>query len=157
MPHGSKLRLEHITSFGDAIFAFSITFMAISIQIPPNLPENLTETEVIDRLLELRPNVEIYVISFFVIGVYWISYHQIFNHIIGSHSIMVWLNLVFLFFITLISFAVDLQIDYGFYLVVFIIYALVLTMAGSSLALIWLHARKNRLIDKTLSQYRIFH
>jgi hypothetical protein len=42
--------------------------MAISIQISPNLPENLTETQVIDRLLELRPHVEIYVISFFVMG-----------------------------------------------------------------------------------------
>jgi uncharacterized membrane protein len=34
--HG-KIRLEHVISFADAIFAFSITFMAISIQIP-NLP-----------------------------------------------------------------------------------------------------------------------
>jgi uncharacterized membrane protein len=36
--HG-KIRLEHVISFADAIFAFSITFMAISIQIP-NLPDN---------------------------------------------------------------------------------------------------------------------
>ena len=31
--HG-KIRLEHVISFADAIFAFLITFMAISIQIP---------------------------------------------------------------------------------------------------------------------------
>jgi uncharacterized membrane protein len=43
----TKLRLEHVISFSDAIFAFSITFMAISIQIP-NLPENLTQAQVID-------------------------------------------------------------------------------------------------------------
>jgi hypothetical protein len=30
----SQLRLEHIVSFADAIFAFSITFMAITIDIP---------------------------------------------------------------------------------------------------------------------------
>jgi uncharacterized membrane protein len=95
------------------------------------------------------------VISFFVIGAYWISYHQIFNHIVGSHAIIVWLNLVFLFFITIIPFAVDLQVDYGFYHIIFILYALVLTMAGSSPTLIWLHARKNRLIDKTMSHTEI--
>ena len=114
-----EIRLEHVISFADAIFAFSITFMAISIQIP-DLPENLTQAQVINRLLELRPQFEIYVISFFVIGIYWISYHQVFNRIAGSNPIMAWLTLVFLFFITLISFATDLQVDYGFYQVVWL-------------------------------------
>jgi uncharacterized membrane protein len=54
--HG-KIRLEHVISFADAIFAFSITFMAISIQIP-NLPDNnITQTELIAKLLELRPSI----------------------------------------------------------------------------------------------------
>lgn len=149
-----QIRLEHIISFGDAIFAFSITFMAISIQIP-DLPANLTEAQVIDRLLGLSSHFEIYVISFFVIGIYWISYHQIFNHISDSRGIMVWLNLSFLFFITLISFAVDLQVEYGFYYIVFALYALVLALAGLLLMLIWLHARKNGLIDKTVKTIEI--
>ena len=147
----TKIRLEHAISFSDAIFAFSITFMAISIQLP-NLPENLTQAQVIQSLVkELGPPFAIYVISFFVIGVYWISYHQIFNHIVGSLTIIVWLNLVFLFFITIIPFAVDLQVDYGSYQIIFILYALVLTFAGLLLSLIWLHAGKNRIVDKSLS------
>jgi uncharacterized membrane protein len=117
-----QIRLEHVISFGDAIFAFSITFMAISIQIP-NLPEGLSQEQVIDRLLGLSSHFEIYAISFFVIGIYWIAYHQIFNYITRSHGIMIWLNLAFLFSITLISFAVDLQVEYGFYYVVFAIHA----------------------------------
>jgi uncharacterized membrane protein len=148
----SKIRLEHLVSFSDAIFAFSITFMAVTIQIP-DLPENLTQAQVIQNLIgELGPRFAIYVISFFVIAAYWISYHQIFNHIAGSHVVIVWLNLLFLFFITIIPFAVDLQIDYGLYQVIFILYALVLTAAGASLTLIWLHAMKGRLIDKTMNQ-----
>jgi uncharacterized membrane protein len=148
----SKIRLEHVVSFSDAIFAFSITFMAVTIQIP-NLPENLTQAQVIENLIgKLGPRFAIYVISFFVIAAYWISYHQIFNHIAGSHVVIVWLNLLFLFFITIIPFAVDLQIDYGLYQVIFILYALVLTAAGASLTLIWLHAMKGRLLDKTMDQ-----
>lgn len=53
-----QIRLEHVISFADAIFAFSITFMAISIQIP-NLAQNLTQTQVINRLVELVPEFEI--------------------------------------------------------------------------------------------------
>jgi uncharacterized membrane protein len=151
----TKIRLEHVVSFGDAIFAFSITFMAVLIEIP-NLSANLSQTEVIQSLVQdLGPRFAIYVISFFVIGLYWISYHQIFNHIEGSHGVIVWLNLVFLFFITIIPFAVNLQVDYGFYQVIFILYALVLTFGGLTLTLIWLHARKNRLIDNTVSHIEI--
>jgi uncharacterized membrane protein len=147
----TKIKLEHVVSFSDAVFAFSITFMAVSIQLP-DLPEDLTQAQVIHLLVaELGPRFTIYVISFFVIGIHWISYHQIFNHIGGSHGVIVWLNLVFLFFITIIPFAVDLQVDYGSYQIIFILYALVLTAAGLLLTLIWLHAGKNRLVDKSLS------
>jgi uncharacterized membrane protein len=141
-------------SFGDAIFAFSITFMAISIQIP-NLPENLTQKQVINILLGQLSHFEIYAISFFVIGIYWIAYHQIFNHITGSHGVMIWLNLAFLFSITLISFAVDLQVQYGFYYFIFAIYALVLIISGLFLTLIWLHAKKKGLIDDSLKPTEI--
>jgi uncharacterized membrane protein len=128
--------------------------MAISIQIP-DLPEDLTQIQVTDLLLEQRLHFEIYIISFLVIGIYWISYHQIFNHVTESHGIMIWLNLLFLFSITLISFAVDLQVQYGFYYIIFATYALVLTLSGMLLTLIWLHARKKNLIDATLKPTEI--
>jgi len=53
-----RIRLEHLISFSDAIFAFSITFMAISIQIP-NFPVNhMTEEQFISKLLQLLPELE---------------------------------------------------------------------------------------------------
>ena len=144
-----QIRLEHVISFADAIFAFSITFMAISIQIP-NLAQNLTQAQVINRLLESLPEFEIYVISFFVIGIYWIAYHQIFNH-----TSITWLTLVFLFFITLIPLATNLQVGYSSYQIVFVLYALVLTMAGLLLTITWLYATKNKLIDEILTSIEI--
>jgi uncharacterized membrane protein len=149
-----QIRLEHVISFADAIFAFSITFMAISIHIP-DLAENLTQRQVITRLLESLPEFEIYVISFFIIAIYWIAYHQIFNNIIGSHSVTTWLTLIFLFFITLIPLATNLQIGFGSDQIVFVLYSLVLTIAGSLLTITWLHATKNSLIDRTLSRSEI--
>ena|SRR6187200_1447225 len=149
----AKTRPYHITSFADAIFAFSITFMAISIDIP-NLAQNLTQTQVIDKLLQSTPEFVIYVISFFVIGVYWIAYHQIFNQIVGSDTAVTWLTLVFLFFITLIPLATNMQIGFGYH-ILFILYALVLAIAGGLLTITWLHATKNKLIDKDLTQREI--
>ena len=153
MPIQHQLRVDHVISFADAIFAFSITFMAISIAIP-NLAQNLNQTQVIDKLLESIPEFEIYAISFFVIGVYWISYHQIFNQIVNSNTTVTWLTLIFLFFITLIPLATNLQIGFG-YPILFVLFALVLAIAGALLTIIWLHAVKNKLIDQNLSRKEI--
>ncbi|HET7149161.1 MAG TPA: TMEM175 family protein [Candidatus Nitrosopolaris sp.] len=149
-----QIRVDHVISFADAIFAFSITFMAISIHIP-EIAQNLNQAQVFDKLLESIPEFEIYVISFFVIGVYWIAYHQIFNHIACSHSTITWLTIVFLFFITLIPLATNLQIGFGQYQIIFALYSLVLTIAGSLLTIIWLHATKNKLIDENLNRNEI--
>ena len=153
MPVQHQLKLDHITSFADAIFAFSITFMAVSINIP-NLAQNLTQTQVIDKLLESIPEFEIYAISFFMIAIYWIEYHQIFNQIVNSDSTVTWLTLVFLFFITLIPLATNVEIGFGYHLV-FVLYALVLAIAGTLLTVTWLHATKNKLIDKDMTQRQI--
>jgi uncharacterized membrane protein len=151
----SRVRLDHVISFSDAIFAFSITFMALSIQIP-KLSSDLTQAELINKILHLRPQFEIYAISFLIVGVYWISYHLIFNYIRASHSVLIWLNLAFLFFITLISFATSLETVYPLYHIVFLLYAAIITITGLLLAVIWLHASKDRLlIEKNMSPLHI--
>jgi uncharacterized membrane protein len=128
--------------------------MAITIHIP-EIAQNLTQSQVIDKLLESLPEFEIYLISFFMIGIYWIAYHQIFNNIMGSHYITTWLTLTFLFFITLIPLATNLQVGYGHYQVVFVLYALALAIVGALLTITWLHATKNKLIDENLGQIEI--
>ncbi len=69
--------------------------------------------------------------------------------------ITTWLTLVFLFFVTLIPLATNMQIGFGRYQIVFALYALVLTIAGALLTIAWLHATKNKLIDKVLNQREI--
>lgn len=146
----NNVRLDHVVSFGDAIFAFSITFIAISIEIP-SLPSNLSEAEVAKRLLQLIPQFEIYFTSFAVIGIFWIKYHIIFNKIKDSHSVMLWLNLLYLFFITLISFGTALRFENN-YISTFALYAIILTATSILLSLIWIHAlRYNLLKDDNMT------
>src|SRR5207245_1959311 len=94
--------------------------MAISIQIP-NLPlNNMTEQQFITKLLQLLPQFEIYALSFMIVGIYWISYHRVLHYIRRSHSILIWLNLLFLFFIMLISFATYFDFTYVNFHIVFV-------------------------------------
>ena len=150
-----SIKLEHVISFSDAIFAFAITLMALSIDIP-DLPSNLTQSELLDKLYALFPQFESYIISFAVIAIFWVSYHQVFNHIKGSHIIMVYLNLLFLLLITLLSLSTSLVINYGGYHIPYIIYSLMVILTSSLLAMIWWHATKDKLlIDKNLHQFYI--
>ena len=150
-----SIKVEHVISFSDAIFAFAITLMALSIDIP-DLPSNLTQSELLDKLYGLFPQFESYIISFAVIAIFWVSYHQVFNHIKGSHIIMVYLNLLFLLLITLLSLSTSLVINYGGYHIPYIIYSLMVILTSSLLVMIWWHATKDKLlIDKNLHQFYI--
>ena len=149
------IKVEHVISFSDAVFAFAITLMALSIDIP-DLPASLTQSELIEKLYELDPQFESYIISFAVIAIFWVSYHQVFNHIKGSHITMVYLNLLFLLLITLLSLSTSLVINYGTYQIPYVIYCFIVIMTSSLLATIWWHATKNkRLVDKNLHPFFI--
>jgi len=142
------IKIEHVISFSDAVFAFAITLMALTIDIP-DLPANLSQSELLQRLDNSYPQLEDYIISFAVIAIFWISYHQVFNHIKGSHISMVYLNLLFLLFITLLSLTTSFVTNYASYQIPYIIYCIVVIMTSSLLVLIWWYATKDyRLVDK---------
>lgn len=149
------IKVERVISFSDAVFAFAITLMALSLDIP-DLPTHLTQSELLDKLYDLYPQFESYIISFAVIAIFWVSYHQVFNHIKGSHITMVYLNLLFLLLITLLSLSTSLVINYGTYQIPYIIYCFIVIMTSSLLATIWWHATRNkRLVDKNLHPFFI--
>src|SRR5215216_1379211 len=149
-----SIKLEHVISFSDAIFAFAITLMALSVDIP-DLPTNLTQSELLNKLYELLPQFESYVISFAIISIFWVSYHQVFNHIKGSHITMVYLNLLFLLLITLLSLFTSLVINYGTYQIPYVTYCSNVIMTSLLLVLIWWYATKNKSLDKNLHPFFI--
>jgi uncharacterized membrane protein len=126
--------------------------MTLSIDIP-DLPPNLTESQLLSKLYDMYLQVESYIISFAVIAAFWVSYHQVFNFIKGSHILIIYLNLLFLLLITFLSVTTSLVINYGSYQIPYIIYCTVVIMTSSLLAIIWWHATKDhRLVDKSIHQ-----
>src|SRR5215216_6959223 len=128
--------------------------MALSIDIP-DLPLDLTLSELLKKLYDIYPQFENYLLSFAVVAIFWISYHQVFNHIRGSHISMVYLNLLFLLLITLLSLSTSLVINYGTYKIPHIIYCSLVIMTSLLLALIWWYATKNKYLDKNLHPFFI--
>lgn len=145
-----NIKLEHVISFSDAVIAFAITLMAISIEIP-DLPLDLTQDQLLERLNDMYPQLEDYIISFAVIAMFWISYHQVFNHITGLPMSMVYLNLLFLLLISLLSLTTSFVINYASYQIPYIIYCAVVIMISSLLVAIWGYVTKgHKLVNKDM-------
>jgi len=128
----NQINIGYVISFSDALFAFSITFMALSIQLP-TFSSNITDSELTRRLGQLIiPNIIHYIVSFMVVGMYWISYHRIFEQIRRANITLLWLNLLFLLFIALVGYFTGLLTTYGSHRIVVISF--------SALAALWLQA-----------------
>ncbi len=89
----SKQRLE---AFSDAVIAIIITIMVLSIPLPSGLDYN--------GLLELGMSVLIYLISFLVVGSYWSQHHRALSFIENISGRIILMNMLFLFFLSMIPF-----------------------------------------------------
>ena len=147
--------VERLTLFGDAIFAFAMTLLAVDIRVP-EIAQDLVNSQLVTELANLVPKFIGFGLSFFISGSYWIFYHRVFANIKRYDRTLVWLNLFFLLFIVLIPFPSDLIGRYLSQEVSIVIYALVMAATGSVLGLIWGYASyHHRLIDESLSKVTI--
>ena len=72
----SLLPKNRIEALCDGIFAITMTIMILDLKTPENIPYDLAKDELPKVLLNLLPSVEAYVISFLVLGIFWLR-HQI--------------------------------------------------------------------------------
>lgn len=99
-----KTGLERIQFFSDAVMAIAITLLVIDLR----LPENVQEAGLARALLRLWPSYLGYLLSFIVIGNYWLSHRRLFRPIRRYDDRLGWLSLMFLFFIALLPFSTRL-------------------------------------------------
>lgn len=95
-----KARLEQ---FSDGVFAIAITLLAIELKVPHI--ENASLKDSVRELMPLIPNVATFILSFLTIAIFWVNHHQLTRSIETVSKRIVWSNMVFLMFVTLIPFA----------------------------------------------------
>ncbi len=144
-------RVERLTLFSDAIFAFAMTLLAVNIRVP-EIAQGLVGSRLSIELANLTPKFIGYGLSFFISGSYWVFYHRIFTNIKRYDLTLIWLNIAFLFLVVLIPFPSDLIGRFLTQQVSVLIYSTMMAATGFALSLIWLYASRNhRLIDEGLS------
>ena len=135
--------LGRITALSDGVFAIAITLLVLNIEVP-DIPANLVAQELPSRLISLVPDLLAYVISFLVIGSYWMSHRTVFRAIRDLDRRLMWLNIVFLMFVAFLPFPTALLDEYSDYQLPVVIYAASLAMARLPLTAIWWYSTSDR-------------
>lgn len=105
-----EFQLERVVLFSDAVFAIIITIMVLEMKVPEGLRhadgERLKEV-----FLHLLPKFGGYILSFFIVGAFWLKHLKLFSYLKDYTVALIVHNLVFLFFISLFPFAVSIMTE----------------------------------------------
>lgn len=151
-PANEELGLERIVFFSDAVMAIAITLLAIDLKVP-ELVASVAAAELPRALSELGPRFLSFIISFFVIGIYWMSHHRYFRFIQRYDGGLLVLNLLFLLFIVLMPFVASLFGQYYYLPLGMSIYAAAVAATGLAMGALWWYAsHRHRLVDEHLDE-----
>ncbi|MCB8986710.1 MAG: DUF1211 domain-containing protein [Ardenticatenaceae bacterium] len=147
----NEMGLERLVLFSDAVFAIAITLLALEIRLPVEAA-HLTNQQLQANLLAIWPKYLSFIISFLVIGNFWIAHHRRFSLITRYDNRLLLLNLFFLMAIAFIPFPTSVISENGNRTAT-IFYALTITATGLLSALLWWYATwENRLVDRKMDR-----
>lgn len=93
--HRDRQQLDRLVFFSDAIFAIAITLLVIEIKVP-HFPNGATDEQLGNALAENISSYIGFIVSFFVIGRFWLGHHRSFGYLARADERLVWRNLLFL-------------------------------------------------------------
>jgi uncharacterized membrane protein len=154
-PSDQELGLERIVFFSDAVTAIAMTLLAIDLKVP-EIAASAAAAELPRSLSEMGPRFLSFVISFGVIGTYWMSHHRYFRFIKRYDGGLMMLNMLFLFCIVLMPFVASLFGQYYYLPLGLSVYAAAVAGTGLSMAAVWWYASHgHRLVDEDLDAHFI--
>src|SRR5260221_2206161 len=94
---------SRVESFSDCVIAFAITLLILDIHLE-DTAANVDNAGMIQALLALAPRFSIYVISFLICTVAWVSHHELIHDVDCVDSRLLWLNNLYLMWIAFLPF-----------------------------------------------------
>lgn len=157
---GTGKDMSRIIGISDAVFAFSMTFLVITLVVPQF--GSVNRGSLWAYLHDLEPGLVAYLISFFVITAWWGTHRRMFSPIVRYDPLLVRLNNFFLLVIAITPFPVAILYDYGPSVLSFgpgnlstqlavALFASVQVVGGLIMLAIWRHSTTHhRLVEERL-------
>ena len=149
------LSTNRLAAFSDGVFAVAITLLVLNLQIP-QLASSLASRELLPKLFALWPKLLSYMLSFVIVGIYWVAHHNTFHYIQRSDRNLLWLNILLMMCIVFLPFPTALLGQYPEQQVAIIIYAGTLVITGLVLQSLWWYATSDcRLVDREIDPHLV--
>ncbi|MYN15775.1 DUF1211 domain-containing protein [Rugamonas sp. FT107W] len=100
-PQLSKHRIEALV---DGIFAVAMTLLVIELRLPEHA-HLATEAALREALVELLPKLISWLVSFFVLAIFWIANHRLYSYVRHADPRLLWLTILSLSGASLLPFA----------------------------------------------------
>jgi uncharacterized membrane protein len=107
-----EFQLERIIFFSDAVFAIIITIMVLDVKLP-DVVKHSTETEAKSAFLQVLPKLTAFIVTFFMVGRFWMRHLRIFSYLKDYNAPLVFINLLFLLSVSLYPFALSFIFNGG--------------------------------------------
>ncbi len=139
---------DRLNTLIDGIFAIVLTLLVLDIRVP----EATSEAALLNQIAALWPQFFSYILSFVILGLFWIGHQLEARYIRISDDVHIWLSLIFMLFIALVPFSSSLLGAQPRSQVAVIIYSTNILAASLLRYIHWRYAsHQHRLIDRRLS------
>lgn len=98
---------DRLAGISDGVFAVGMTLLVLTLAIP-TLATGSGEGDLARALWRLAPSILIYAMSFMTLGIFWVGQQTQLNQLSGSNRHYTWIQLAFLFAVTLVPFSTQL-------------------------------------------------
>ncbi|HZW58201.1 MAG TPA: TMEM175 family protein [Nitrososphaerales archaeon] len=151
------LRKGKLESLTDGIFGTVMTVLVLSLSVPIITSNTLSveNSQLIDSIRGLLPDILAYVISFVILGSFWIRHHTMFHFVSRVDRVMLWLNILFLLSIGFVPFSTALLGRYPLLQPSLLIYGVNLIATSVTSQVVWVYARRRELVAKDSLDERI--
>jgi uncharacterized membrane protein len=141
---------ERSKALADGVFAIVMTLLVLELAVPVVMTTSGHDS-LAHQLLEMWPEFLFYFLSFLILGMYWLMHHMLFDVVIAYDSTLVWLNIFYLMFVSLIPFSTSLFGRYASEKVTTVVYGVNLLLIFFMGFSIWTYVTgKHRLVPKDL-------
>ncbi len=135
-------------TLADGVFAIVMTLLVLELAIPELHGEK--DQELTKALAAMWPNFIAYTLSFFVLGVFWLIHHFLFDVIKYYDPRLAWLNILFLLFVALVPFTTSLLGEYLLHKTTAIVYGIQLLLIFFTGFVIWSYVSNKKLYEPDL-------
>jgi uncharacterized membrane protein len=137
--------VERLAALSDGIFGVGMTLLVLDLRLPA---AELIHSErgLLGALAAILPQLVMYMMSFLTLGIFWVGQQTQLNHLERSDRHLTWINLAFLFAVTLMPFSTKMLAEYHELRVALLGYWLNILLLGLGLYCTWGYSARHRML-----------